>query len=205
MAEIPPSTKPSSNAYIGAVIPAHSFLKMVTMATMKPPMPPMASAGAIACMASSGGALKKRFQVHAAVATQQRSRMPVLLTVPDTVMLSPNVASPVRKASELSAGFEVLINWAMRSLLTSISLPIRRAGRYLDSLERIFALRYWLFALCFWPNTQKESSGETRTAKGEKRAPLEQRLLPSRIRSGPLDAEVFVCQMCCHPAARRPI
>jgi hypothetical protein len=29
-------------------------------------------------------------------------------------MLSPNVASPVRKASELNAGFEVLINWAMR-------------------------------------------------------------------------------------------
>src|SRR5664280_3251191 len=140
---------------------------MVTMATMKPPMPPMTSAGIIACIASSGGALKKRFQLPAAVATQQRSRMPVLLTVPDTVMLSPSMASPVRKASELSAGFEVLINWAMRSLLTLISLPIRRAERYLDSLERIFALRYWLFALCslllakhsegiFWRNANSE-------------------------------------------------
>src|ERR1039458_2222420 len=122
---------------------------MVTMATMKPPMPPMTSAGAITCMASSGGALKKRFQVHAAVATQQMSRMPVLLTVPDTVMLSPSTASPVRKASELSAGFEVLINWAMRSLLTLISLPIRRAGRYLDSLERLFAFCFLLFAFRF--------------------------------------------------------
>src|ERR1017187_10092428 len=46
---------------------------MVTMATMKPPKPPMASAGAITCMASSGGALKKRFQVHAAVATQHQA------------------------------------------------------------------------------------------------------------------------------------
>jgi hypothetical protein len=39
--------------------------------------------------------------------------MPVLLTVPDTVMLSPSTPSPVRKASELNAGFEVLISWAM--------------------------------------------------------------------------------------------
>src|ERR1039457_1535353 len=178
---------------------------MVTMATMKPPMPPMASAGPTACMASSGGALKKRFQVHAAVATQRMSRIPVLLTVPDTVMLSPKVASPVRKASELNAGFEVLINWAMRSLLTSISLPIRRAGRYLDSLERIFALRYWLFALCFWPNTQKESSGETRTAKGEERATLEQRFLSGGIRSRLLDSEVFIRELRGNPAARRPI
>src|ERR1035441_4977044 len=44
-----------------------------------------------------------------------------------------------------------------------------------------------------------------RNSLGEKRAPLEQRLLPSRIRAWPLDAEVFICQMCCHPSARRPV
>src|ERR1039457_7728138 len=44
-----------------------------------------------------------------------------------------------------------------------------------------------------------------RNPLGEKRAPLEQRLLPSRIRAWPLDAEVFICQMCCHPSARRPV
>src|SRR5271157_3038307 len=115
MAEIPPSTRPSSNAYTGAVTPAHSFLKIVTIATMNPPMPPTTSIGPTACIASWGDvALKKRFQVHAAVATQQISRMPVLLTAPDTVMLSPKVASPVRNASPLKAGFEVLISWGIQ-------------------------------------------------------------------------------------------
>src|ERR1035441_3952280 len=40
-----------------------------------------------------------------------------------------------------------------------------------------------------------------RNPLGEKRASLEQRLLPSGIGAWPLDAEVFICQMCCHPAA----
>ena len=74
--------------------------------------------------------MKKRFQVQAAVATQQSSSMPVLLTVPETVMLSPNAASPVRKVSPLRAGFEVLINCAMRISPYLISLLIRRAERY---------------------------------------------------------------------------
>src|SRR5271157_5000291 len=88
---------------------------MVTIARMNPPMPPTTIMGAIACIASSGeGALKKRFHVHAAVATQQMSRMPVLLTAPEMVMLSPKVASPVRKVSPLKAGLEVLIHCALQ-------------------------------------------------------------------------------------------
>src|SRR5271157_6002616 len=100
---------------------------MVTIARMNPPMPPTTNMGAIACIASSGeGALKKRFHVHAAVATQQMSRMPVLLTAPEMVMLSPKVASPVRKVSPLKAGLEVLISWAMQN--SPLSLPSSHQG-----------------------------------------------------------------------------
>src|SRR5665811_2423419 len=89
----------------------HCFLKMVTRATMNPPMPPTATSGAMPAIASSGEvAAKKRFQVNAAPATHSTTRMPVLLTAPEIVIPSPRVLSLVRKASWPSAGFEVLIN-----------------------------------------------------------------------------------------------
>ena len=60
------------------------------MATMNPPIPPMTSIGMTAAICSCGEvAPKKRFQVQAAVATQQSISRPALLTVPETVMLSP--------------------------------------------------------------------------------------------------------------------
>src|ERR1017187_4106106 len=89
----------------------HCFLKMVTRATMNPPMPPTATSGAMARMASSGdGAAKNLFQVNAALATHSSTRMPVLFTAPEMVIPSPRVLSLVRKVSWPSAGFEVLIN-----------------------------------------------------------------------------------------------
>src|SRR3546814_13775549 len=39
-AEMPPRKRPSTSAYIGAVTGAHSFLKIVTIARMKPPIRP---------------------------------------------------------------------------------------------------------------------------------------------------------------------
>ena len=41
IADIPPSNRPSSTAYIGAVTGAQDFLKVVTIAKTKPPRPPI--------------------------------------------------------------------------------------------------------------------------------------------------------------------
>ena len=38
---MPPRANPSKIAYIGTVVGAHSFLKIVTRATMKPPIKPI--------------------------------------------------------------------------------------------------------------------------------------------------------------------
>src|SRR5271166_3140087 len=96
---------------MGAVIGAHCCLKIVTIATMNPPMPPIATSGAMPAIASSGEAApKKRFQTKAALATHSSTRIPVLFTAPEMVIPSPRVLSTVRKVSWLSAGFEVLIN-----------------------------------------------------------------------------------------------
>src|SRR6266700_1862141 len=57
------------------------------------------------------------FHVQAAVAMAQSSRMPVLLAVPCSVMVSPNAACSPWNAWSLKAGFEVLINWATEILL----------------------------------------------------------------------------------------
>ncbi len=59
------------------------------MATMKPPIAPAIMGSPTDCIASSGDAPKKRLQVHAAVATHKITSRPVLLTAPETVMLSP--------------------------------------------------------------------------------------------------------------------
>ena len=66
----------------------HSFLKMVTIATTNPPTSPIPSGNT----ASEVEARKNRLQLHAAVATTQISRMPVLLTVPANVIASPDTA-----------------------------------------------------------------------------------------------------------------
>src|SRR5580700_871888 len=113
MAEIPPSTRPSSKAYAGAVNGDHSFLKMVTSAMISPPIAPTISSGNAAC----GPSVTNRSQVHAAVATVQISRMPVLFTVPCRVMASPAATWPW-KALALSAGFEVLSQFGMVKLLS---------------------------------------------------------------------------------------
>ena len=96
----------------------------------------------MACIASSGEtASKKRFHVQAAVATQQMTKMPVLLTAPDTVMLSPKVASPVRKVSPLKAGFEVLISCAMEFLLAGLAYLLVGEERHSAGRCSLFAFR----------------------------------------------------------------
>ncbi len=100
---------------MGEVIGDHSFLKMVTMATMNPPNAPTSTAGpaklrSCVCM--------KEFHVHAAVATAHSSRMPVLLTVPLSDMRAEAstrfppywLCAKLLKVFWLSAGFEVLNN-----------------------------------------------------------------------------------------------
>src|SRR5262245_11107993 len=83
-------------------------LKIVTRATMNPPIAPKARSGPIDAMADSGSAaFRKRFHVQAAVATEQINRTPVLLTVPDTVIRSPITRRSVSNADGFSAGFEV--------------------------------------------------------------------------------------------------
>src|SRR5271157_4038737 len=83
---------------------------------MNPPMPPIATSGAMPAIASSGEAApKKRFHVHAALATQSSTRIPVLFTAPEMVIPSPRARSPVRNVSWPSAGFEVLINCGIQS------------------------------------------------------------------------------------------
>src|SRR5450755_4076807 len=104
IAEMPPSSAPSASAYSGAVTPAHSFLKMVTIARMKPPMPPTMSMGATD---DGSPVAKKRFQVQAAEATHNSIRMPALFTVPEIVMVSPATPEMSRKVFGPSAGFDV--------------------------------------------------------------------------------------------------
>src|SRR6266851_1856476 len=128
MAEMPPSARPSRSAYIGAVSGAHSFLKMVTSATTKPPKRPPIIHG----MAASGAWECDRPQVHAAVATTQSRRKPVLLTVPCSVIASPKATWP-RNAFSLSAGLEVRIRFAMAEILPYDEFLISRQYVYLNS------------------------------------------------------------------------
>src|ERR1700733_503417 len=75
---------------------------MVIKAAMRPPkMPP-----SIQGIALSGCGECERPHVQAEVAMTQRSRTPVLLTVPWTVIASPTPTAPW-KAFSLSAGLEV--------------------------------------------------------------------------------------------------
>src|SRR5438046_8960596 len=81
---------------------------MVTSATTKPPKTPPVIHGT----ATGGAGECDRPQVHAAVATTQSRRKPVLLTVPCSVIASPKATCPL-KAFSLSAGLEVRIRFAM--------------------------------------------------------------------------------------------
>src|SRR3546814_13323773 len=85
-AEMPPRKRPSTSAYMGAVTGAHSFLKIVTIARMKPPIrppqtyrPPTMPSGVISTL----------FQANAAVITASTSRIAVLPTVPFRVLAPP--------------------------------------------------------------------------------------------------------------------
>src|SRR5271156_6417327 len=98
----------------------HSFLKIVTSATINPPIPPIHTSGNTV---SEAGAWKNRFQLQASVATTQISRIPVLLTVPGKVMASPDTARSTLKLFTFKAGFEVFIK-AIRFLL----IHVRQSG-----------------------------------------------------------------------------
>src|SRR6267142_6144374 len=93
---------------MGAVNGAQFGLKIVTSATMKPPKTPPIIQGT----AAPGTGEWDKPQVHAAVATTQSRRKPVLLTVPCNVIASPKATWPL-KAFSLSAGLDVRIRFAI--------------------------------------------------------------------------------------------
>src|SRR5216683_3990731 len=93
---------------MGAVNGAQLGLKMVTSATTKPPKTPPIIHGT----AAPGTGERDKPQVHAAVATTQSKRNPVLLTVPCNVIASPKATWPL-KAFSLSAGLDVRIRFAI--------------------------------------------------------------------------------------------
>src|SRR6516164_3658337 len=98
---------------MGAVTGDHSFLNTVTIATMNPPSAPTRSSGETAPKSRS---TRNRYQVQAAVAKAQISRIPVLFTVPLRVMREVTSMVPPywlpttpRKVFSPRAGFEVFI------------------------------------------------------------------------------------------------
>src|ERR1700694_4513573 len=97
---------------MGAVNGAQFGLKMVTRATMKPPRTPPIIHG----MAASGAWECDKPQVHAAVATTQSRRRPVLLTVPCSVIASPKATWPLN-AFSFNAGLDVRNRFAIREIL----------------------------------------------------------------------------------------
>src|SRR5580658_5130786 len=152
IAEIPPSTRPSRKAYAGAVNGDHSFLKMVTSAMMKPPIPPAISSGKTAC----GPSVTNLSQVQAAVATVQISRMPVLFTVPCRVMASPAATWPW-KAFALSAGFEVLSKFGMVKLLSGGRWLARPpAGEFVNTSVTIQILAGGRRNFTFWLDCRRD-------------------------------------------------
>src|ERR1700744_2699097 len=106
---MPPRASPSRMAYAGAVTPAHSFLKVVIRAQTKPPIVPIHNHGSTVAADCDW---INRCQVHAADAIAQRRRIPVLLTVPWSVILSPTTPNPANPFS-LNTGLEVLISCAI--------------------------------------------------------------------------------------------
>src|ERR1017187_6954432 len=68
---------------MGAVTGDHSFLKTVTMAQINPPINPISISGATSVISRVG---RNRLHVQAAVAIAHTNRMPVLFTVPLSVI-----------------------------------------------------------------------------------------------------------------------
>src|SRR5215472_12192800 len=93
-------------------MPAHSFLKIVTMASTNPPIAPTISNPATDV---GSPVVKKRFHVQAAEATQSSIRTPALFTAPDTVIDSPPNPATSRNVFLPRAGFDVLIKSAIPS------------------------------------------------------------------------------------------
>src|SRR5271170_4043322 len=90
----------------------HRALKVVTSATMNPPMIPPNIHG----IAASGVSECAMPQVHAAVTTAHNSKKPVLFTVPCKVIASP-VAATSRNAFSLKTGLDVRKGLAMIATL----------------------------------------------------------------------------------------
>src|SRR3972149_3355378 len=93
---------------MGAVSGAQVFLKAVTMPKMRPPMRPPHIQG----ITAAGFALVRyMFQVQDAVRTVSNKRIPVLFTVPWSVMASPRGTAGARsvKVLALSAGLPLRI------------------------------------------------------------------------------------------------
>src|SRR5713226_7094808 len=107
---------------MGAVNGAQFGLKMVTSATMKPPKTPPIIHGT----AAPGIGECDKPQVHAAVATTQSRRKPVLLTVPCSVIASPKATWSL-KAFSLSAGLEVRIRFAIDVSLLDLQISVYAA------------------------------------------------------------------------------
>src|SRR3546814_14654996 len=110
-AEMPPRKRPSTSAYMGAVTGAHSFLKIVTIARMKPPIrpphtyrPPVMPSGVIATL----------LQAKAAVITASTSRIAVLLTVPFRVIQPPAARGPTVRPPQARPAESYGDGWAHR-------------------------------------------------------------------------------------------
>src|SRR5438093_11028717 len=86
---------------------------------MKPPKTPPIIHG----MAAPGTGECDKPQVHAAVATTQSRRKPVLLTVPCNVIASPKATWPL-KAFSLSVGLVVRIRFAIWCLPVRLQISV---------------------------------------------------------------------------------
>lgn len=136
VADKPPRKRPSAAAYSGAVLGAAVFLKTVMRARMRPAMAPKIISGAAApappCMALD--------QVKDAPAMTRARRMPVLLTVPWTVMVPvlllvwADVKVLAFKAGLAVRIMVVLIGLASRFLFT---IPLNQSEREGSSLYNL--------------------------------------------------------------------
>src|SRR5713226_2692359 len=123
---------------------------MVTSATMKPPKIPPTIHG----MAASGAGECDKPQVHAAVATTQSRRKPVLLTVPCSVIASPKATCPL-KAFSLRAGLDVCIRLAIAEIL-----PINNVS----NLSKSCASKFYslISVISIVPGAKRNRSGSFR-------------------------------------------
>src|SRR5262245_53891569 len=101
---------------MGAVSADHSFLNTVTRHVIKPPNKPPIIQG----NAASGCSECASPHVHAAVTTTHSSRIPVLLTVPCTVIASPVAIWPSNVFS-FRTGFALPNN---RAIVASVQLSL---------------------------------------------------------------------------------